>query len=180
MSEIINNSRERIDALKKLILEIHGGSSSDAAKFKLSEMFGSIPYGEVVQAEQELINNGLPADEILKYCDLHSDALKGNISLETAKSVPVGHPVHTFLLENIELKKQIDVIRLYKSQFQTNTISDPDLENIVLKIRSSLNNLMDVDKHYARKENLLFPFLEKHEITGPPMVMWGKHDEIRG
>ena len=39
---------------------------------------------------------------------------------------------------------------------------------------------MDVDKHYRRKENLLFPFLEKYEITGPPTVMWGKDDEIRG
>jgi DUF438 domain-containing protein len=38
---------------------------------------------------------------------------------------------------------------------------------------------MDVDKHYRRKENLLFPFLEKHNVTGPPTVMWGKHDEIR-
>ncbi|WP_373732132.1 DUF438 domain-containing protein, partial [Bacteroides heparinolyticus] len=35
------------------------------------------------------------------------------------------------------------------------------------------------DKHYKRKEYLLFPFLEKHLITGPPKVMWGKHDETR-
>jgi uncharacterized protein len=38
---------------------------------------------------------------------------------------------------------------------------------------------MDVDKHYRRKENLLFPFLETKGITGPPTVMWGKHDETR-
>ncbi len=38
---------------------------------------------------------------------------------------------------------------------------------------------MDVDKHYQRKENLLFPYLEKIGITGPPKVMWGKHDEVR-
>jgi len=25
----------------------------------------------------------------------------------------------------------------------------------------------------------MFPYLEKKEITGPPKVMWGKHDEIR-
>ena len=36
-----------------------------------------------------------------------------------------------------------------------------------------------MEKHYLRKENLLFPFLEKHGITGPPKVMWGKHDETR-
>jgi DUF438 domain-containing protein len=38
---------------------------------------------------------------------------------------------------------------------------------------------MDVDKHYRKKENLLFPYLEKYGIPGPPKVMWGKHDETR-
>ena len=38
---------------------------------------------------------------------------------------------------------------------------------------------MDVDKHYRRKEFLLFPFFEKNNLPGPPMVMWGKHDEAR-
>ena len=49
----------------------------------------------------------------------------------------------------------------------------------MIKVHGLLNSLMDVDKHYLRKEYLLFPFLEKYEITGPPKVMWGKHDEIR-
>jgi hypothetical protein len=49
----------------------------------------------------------------------------------------------------------------------------------MIKVHTQLNSLMDVDKHYKKKEYLLFPFLEKYEITGPPKVMWGKHDEIR-
>jgi uncharacterized protein len=46
-------------------------------------------------------------------------------------------------------------------------------------LRGLYNQLFDVDKHYRRKEYLLFPYLESHGITGPPKVMWGKHDEIR-
>jgi DUF438 domain-containing protein len=38
---------------------------------------------------------------------------------------------------------------------------------------------MDVEKHYARKENLLFPCLERYGVTGPSTVMWGKDDEVR-
>jgi len=37
-----------------------------------------------------------------------------------------------------------------------------------------------LDTHYVRKENQLFPYLEKHGVTGPSQVMWGIHDEIRG
>jgi hypothetical protein len=39
---------------------------------------------------------------------------------------------------------------------------------------------MDVEKHYQRKEHLLFSCLERHGITGPSKVMWGKDDEVRG
>lgn len=39
--------------------------------------------------------------------------------------------------------------------------------------------LYDVDKHYSRKENLLFPFLEKYGIYGPTKVMWAVDDGIR-
>ena len=49
----------------------------------------------------------------------------------------------------------------------------------LLQARVRLNALTDVEKHYLRKEHLLFPFLERHGITGPPQVMWGKHDETR-
>jgi uncharacterized protein len=38
---------------------------------------------------------------------------------------------------------------------------------------------MDVENHYQRKEHLLFPMLERHGITGPSTVMWGKDDEAR-
>jgi DUF438 domain-containing protein len=38
---------------------------------------------------------------------------------------------------------------------------------------------MDIEKHYQRKENLLFSCLERHGITGPSKVMWGKDDEVR-
>jgi DUF438 domain-containing protein len=38
---------------------------------------------------------------------------------------------------------------------------------------------LEVDKHYSRKENLLFPYLEKYGVTGPSKVMWAHQDDIR-
>ncbi len=38
---------------------------------------------------------------------------------------------------------------------------------------------MEIDLHYSKKENLLFPYLEQYGITAPPKVMWGVDDEIR-
>jgi DUF438 domain-containing protein len=45
--------------------------------------------------------------------------------------------------------------------------------------RALLEQLLEVEKHYARKENILFPHLERHGVLGPSKVMWGKDDDIR-
>jgi hypothetical protein len=46
--------------------------------------------------------------------------------------------------------------------------------------RQAYNDLMDIEKHYQRKEHAFFPKLELHGITGPSKVMWAKDDEVRG
>ena len=43
----------------------------------------------------------------------------------------------------------------------------------------TVERLAEVDKHYLRKENQLFPFLEEHGVEGPSKVMWAIHDDIR-
>jgi len=47
-------------------------------------------------------------------------------------------------------------------------------------VRNIIEELRAVLKHYERKEQLLFPYLEKAGFYGPSKVMWGKHDEVRG
>ena len=177
MSEIIDNSRQRKELLKHMILQLHEGVAPETVKKQLQEVLKKMPYNDVVEVEQILINEGLPTEEVLRLCDVHSSVLEGSIDLSGAKPVPDGHPVDTFKKENIELKKYVDLFNKYYEQ--ADIIKENEIEDYILKIRSIFNAVSDVDKHYRRKEYLLFPFLEKHNITGPPTVMWGKHDEIR-
>jgi uncharacterized protein len=179
MSELINNSGQRKELLKHMILQLHEGVAPQEIRKRLAELMQKIPYGEVVEVEQELINEGLPEAEVLRLCDIHTEALEGSIDLTGAKIVPPGHPVDTFQKENRELE---GVIRKLEELFdkRKTQISEPGEDTYRNKLKSLFNSLMDVDKHYRRKENLLFPFLEKYGITGPPTVMWGKHNETRG
>jgi uncharacterized protein len=177
MSEIINNSRVRVDQIKELILDLHKGRSLEETRARLSQLMASVPYGEVVQAEEELINEGLPAEEVLKHCDLHSDALKGNIDVSGVKPVPEAHPVDTFRQENKALNAVTDRLKHLYHKFKEKRA--PAGSEIIYEIRSIFNELTDIEKHYLRKENLLFSFLEKHGVTGPPVVMWGKDNEVR-
>ncbi|WP_278833989.1 DUF438 domain-containing protein [Porphyromonas cangingivalis] len=178
MSEYINNASRRKEELRELLLQIHNGEQADTVRDRLIERLRSIPYNEVVEVEQELINDKLlTEEEILSFCDLHTAVLDGSIDLEGAKPVPAGHPVDTFKKENSAIRLQIkDFYALVEA---VKGISDNQVPGYLMQLRTILNNFWDIDKHYKRKEYLLFPYLEKHHITGPPKVLWGKHDETR-
>ncbi len=177
MSEQIDNSKYRKARLKELILKLHEGESEESVREELLKSLGSIPYGEVVEVEQELIAEGLPEQEILKLCDAHSAVLQGSVDLTVSKQIPAGHPVDVLIQENRALKSVTDEASTFLSSLDK--IEENKLKDSVLNLTGLFNQMIDVDKHYQRKEYLLFPYLEKIGITGPPKVMWGKHDEIR-
>lgn len=181
MSELINNSENRKELLKHMILQLHEGEAPESIKTQLTNLLKGIPYDEVVEVEQELIKEGLPVEEVLRLCDIHAMVLDGNIDHSDAKTIPAGHPVDTFKKENRELEKLVIQLNSIFETIRKSAGSDSTEvnKNAAMQMLSIFNLLNDVDKHYRRKENLLFPYLEAKGITGPPTVMWGKHDETR-
>jgi DUF438 domain-containing protein len=178
MSELISDAKKRKQLLKHMISQLHEGTAPEAVKQQLIRLLGKVPYNDVVEVEQELIEQGMPEKEALKLCDIHTMALEGVLDHTEAKAAPPGHPVHTFQEENRALRKEIQVLEhLYDDIRKAER--DNSLDGLFDEVHQHFNALMDVEKHYLRKENLLFPYLEKHGITGPPTIMWGKHDEAR-
>jgi DUF438 domain-containing protein/uncharacterized protein (DUF2249 family) len=179
MSELIQNGAAgRKELLKGLILQLHGGAAPAAVKDQLVRVMGQVPYGLVVEVEQELLAGGLPQEEVTKLCHLHGEALEGAVDLSAAKLVPPGHPVDVFRAENAALRRELDAVDHLCERARA-LPADAAADEVALALRVRLHALADVDKHYLRKEHLLFPFLERHGITGPPKVMWTKHDEAR-
>ena len=178
MSEIIDNSEQKRRRLKELILKLHHGENPDLVKTELKQALGQIPYEDVVRVEQELVAGGLPQEEIVKLCDVHTAVLEGSIDQSGAKHARPGHPVHTFKEENRALERQMAELEDFYGKITAGTTAEKG-RDLYYALVSRFNKLMDVDKHYQRKENLVFPFLEKHGITAPPAVMWAKHDETR-
>ncbi len=178
MSEFINNTEVKLNLLKEKIRKIDSEKDTEAVKHELKSLLNEVSYQDVIKVEQQLIDEGIDRDKMLELCDLHTAALRGVINPESKNKEVPGHPVHTFKRENQAIKREVEFIQTLAEQ--VNKMDDAaDASDIFLKIRSGFNNLMDVEKHYSRKENLLFPFLEKYGITGPSTVMWGKHDQIR-
>ena len=175
MSELINNREHRQEILKEVIRELHAGKSVEEVKGKFATVIEGVSPLEISQMEVALVKEGLPIEEIQHLCNVHAEVFKGTLEeIHHPEQVP-GHPVHTFKRENEALNKLMDEdVKKALEDFK----AEDSQENVIILIEN-INLLWDIDKHYSRKENLIFPYLEKYEITSPPKVMWGVDDDIR-
>lgn len=177
MSEIINNREYRQKILKELILELHQGKSVEDVQARFATLIEGVSATEISEMEQALIAEGMPVEEIQNLCDVHAAVFKGSIeeihAATKGEDVP-GHPVHTFRQENQALEQLINGELLPQIEALRNGNGQA-----VQQLSKSLEQLWEIDRHYSRKENLLFPYMEKYGITAPPKVMWGVDDEIR-
>ncbi len=178
MSELIDNRAHRIRTLKHIIKHLHKGEAPELVKEQLASIVKETDATEIAAMEQELMAEGIPVEEVKEMCDLHARVLHDVTVDPNTEPVPPGHPIDTFTLENQALTELLGrlhdvgarLVELDKNQ-PTNALID--------ELRTGLNELTDLEKHYARKENLIFSCLERHDITGPSRVMWAKDDEVR-
>jgi DUF438 domain-containing protein len=178
MSELIDNRAQRVRTLKEIILDLHRGVSPDEVKARLKELVRQTDSTEIAAMEQELMADGMPAHEVQAMCDTHAAVLREITVEEQVVEVPPGHPVDTFRRENEALLAATGAIRQALRRLSERD-DEASAEDVREQVLARFGELMDVDKHYQRKENLVFSFLERHFITGPSKVMWGKDDEVR-
>jgi len=180
MSEIINNREYRKKVLKELIMELHDGKSVEEVRERFAELIKGVSASEISEMEAALIAEGMPVQEVQRICDVHAAVFKGSIEdihkedIQEIERTP-GHPLHTFMLENREIEKLLNG----KMSEAWEAFKADDSNSNIEKLVEAFNLLWEIDKHYSRKENLIFPYLEKYGITAPPKVMWGVDDEIR-
>lgn len=178
MSELIDNRRHRLEALKQLIRELHDGAQPEALKGRFRAVLDHVGASEISALESELMAEGMPQEEIKRMCDLHVAVFRDALEQLPPTSAQPGHPVHTFRDENAEILRLVESYRAVAAELPTEPGATPAAE-LVVRWQALQARLDLVDGHYKRKEFLLFPFLEKAGITAPPKVMWGVDDDVR-
>lgn len=187
MSEIINNrehqttndNSERLAKLKQVFKDLQSGKNVDEVKAYFDKEIGTVTIEEMSKLQHDFSEEGgMTLEEVKRIYSLHTEILKGaveEIELSQNPEDQPGHPIHTFKLENKELAKLLEnKLQLHLVEFAAN-----DSAENVYKLLEDCNLLLDIDKHYSRKENLVFPYLEKYGIYGPSTNMWRIDDFIR-
>ncbi len=170
--------QERVEIMKRLVRQLHDGKAPEQVKQQLETMLAGADYADVFRMEVQLIEEGIPQESIQALCDTHTRVLKKHLDQQETPQTTPGHPVHTFVEENKAIQVKIDSIKRQVAELE-GLAEDADALSAIRQLQTGLNELMDIDKHYRRKENLVFPFFEKKNVPGVPAVMWGKDDEVR-
>ncbi len=162
------NTRE----LKRILQEIIDGGSIEAARADFRTKLTDMTFHELINAAQQLDNelgDGaiLIAEKKLKDFLLHELIEAGVI--KKIGTYPPGHPIQNYLDENALIKKLCNGI---------DNLS-VDADNL-LELTNLFNQLAEIQIHYVRKENQLFPYLEKAGFSHPSTAMWQFHEDIRG
>jgi len=163
------------EQLKNIIRKLHDGARVEDLKKEFSGIVQNTTPEEIAEMENALIREGFPPEEIQRLCDVHVQVFEDSLrKVKGAGKIP-GHPVYTMTEENREARRISR--RLLKAARKVRksggNVKDQN------RFTRLLHRLREIEKHYQRKENQLFPMLENRGFTGPTKVMWGKHDEIR-
>ncbi len=176
--EPLTDPKKRQAALKGIIKDLHEGHDMEILKQRFRELIQGIEAPEIAKLEQELMNEGLPAEEIKRLCDVHVEIFKEALEEQDRPVCPPGHPIHTFMKENRASEKIMSETSILMGRM--GLPPDPEaFEEHRQSLGSLIEQLSEIDIHYMRKENQLFPMLEAHHFTGPSQVMWSIHDDIR-
>jgi len=166
----------RLEVLKDIIRRLHEGGDVEEQKRRFGELIKDISPAEISKMEQTLIEEGMPEEEVKRLCDVHVQVFKESLEGQPLPSAIPGHPLHTLMEENRALDQHLAAWNMLLDRLDA---PGADWKSLRGELSVGLKNLAEVEKHYLRKENQLFPLLEAKGISGPSKVMWAIHDDIR-
>jgi len=172
------DAKTKKEILKDIIRDLHRGGDVEVLKKRFGELVRNVSGGEIGTMEQELIAEGLPEEEIRKLCDVHVQIFEDALACPPAPAVGPGHPLETLGDENRALEK----VGAQTQEILARLKAEPgykDRPADLTRLASLAASLAEIEKHYLKKENQLFPRLEAKGIGGPSKVMWAVHDDIR-
>lgn len=168
MSEFLGQSNsESIIAIIRALCSNDGTSAILIENF--SDSCESLEPSEVDEALQQLSREGVRFQEEPAVIELYHGLIQDKLAAAGLKVYAPGHPVRVYMEENILIRG------LFAKLNQLAPITEQHRQTATALI----GELSNVELHYLRKENQLFPLLEKHGWDGPSNNMWPLHDEIR-
>lgn len=172
VSELIDNQSKRQQKLKELIQRLHRGEDRQLVEEEFKREFAYVTGSEIAQMEYNLVKEGVSIEEIQSLCDVHASLFKGTLQQLHSDMLTVD-PLSEFEEDNKMIANWVEEAKAFKEK---DDLSFEEAQSYIIGLTDDFNF---AQQHYAKKENILFPFLEKRGIETIPQVMWGVDNQIR-
>ena len=184
MSEFINNSEQRIKQLQAFFYGIIYQREKGAQLIKTyAEAIAQVQPFDVVVVVDTLMKEDISGEELQKLKKGINRSLnmlyKGLVSREIPKYQH--KPFFGILqLENNALNDLLIALRPYIKAFNEKDADRKKIIDSLLEIKKRVEALQEFNLHYVKKENILFPYIEKYlPEYGCLSLMWSYQDDIR-
>ena len=110
MSELLGKDRKEV--LKDIIRGLHEGADPEEVKGQFKELLSGVTTLEIAQVEQELIQEGLPREEVHRLCQVHLAVFQETLEREGRPNLaPPGHPVYILMEEHRLISELADQLQ---------------------------------------------------------------------
>jgi DUF438 domain-containing protein len=179
MSEFINNNQARVDSLYNFCFQLIKGTKGTELIKKHQSAIDQLTPNDIVLVVHRLVEANVPMEDLKIGINKALNVFHKLIHKHPKAQVSTNHFLGIMMQENAELDARLKEIKpLAKS---INTCKDGmELAAEISLLKSKIQGLSEMDKHYQRKENIFFPYFENQfpefKCLG---VMWSIHDDIR-
>ena len=169
--------KDKKELIKQMLKELKECGDTEDVKERFKEVLRTATADEIARAEEELVREGLPREELHSMCDVHLEVFKESIEGEK-RMAPEGHPVRILMEEHDGMLRISEELKTVAKGLLL--AADPKVEESwEARLDRAIEHLKGSESHYLREENVLFPYLERHGVSEPPKIMWMEHDQIR-
>ena len=167
----------KIEKLTEVLQKLNKEGLTDTLRKEALQIVSNINPIELSIAEQNLIEEGMKAEDLRHLCDIHMEVLRGELDKIKTKIEP-SHVVHTLIAEHDKILEILTELEELNSKIQKLEIYDSSLKEFE-DLKTIANNILDAENHHQREEQVLFAEMEDRSITGPTRIMRMEHEDLR-
>lgn len=170
-------NEQRIEKLTQVLKRLNTEGVSEETRREALNIVSNIDPIELSIAEQRLIEEGMNPQDLRHLCDIHMEVLSDEL-VKLKRQLESGHMLDTLIIEHEKIKEFLSELDELNIQIQKLDKFEGN-EEFFIKLVKLAENILDAENHHRREEDILFPELEKRNITGPTRIMRMEHDDLR-
>lgn len=180
MSEFLNSSEERVEALYQMfsgyIEKKNGKELWDAYKHKLD----ALTPVDVLLMGEKLLEKGYTSAQITEHVEKIFNIIIPTLKEYEWKEPEKGSAIYYLMEENRALTDHMNSMKEHIRSLGELEEGEAEYLSELNDLKEDFKTLSKFEPHYLKVENVLFPYLEKKwTFANPLKVIWAVNDEIR-